>query len=90
MDRTLKRTCITVRRASRHPLIQRSLRSSTLMRKHIIRSAALSFIPATLNDLVIHHAQFTPEEVLHTATDTISVGTMNAILAILTIVSKTL
>jgi len=60
------------------------------MRKHIIRGAALSFIPATLNDIVIHHAAFTPDEVLHTATDTISVGTMNAILAILTIVSKTL
>lgn len=90
MDRTIKRTCITVRRASRHPLVQRSLRSSTLMRKHIIRGAALSFIPATLNDIVIHHAAFTPEEVLHTATDTVTVSTMNAVLAILTIVSKTL
>ena len=60
------------------------------MRKHIIRGTVLSFVPTTLNDVIIHHTQFTPDEFIHTATDTISVGTMNAILTILTIVTKTL
>jgi hypothetical protein len=90
MDKTLKKTCITVRRASRHPLVQRSLRSSTLLRKHAVRSAVLSFVPATLNDVVLHHAPLTVTEVVHTVTDTISIGTMNTVIAILTIVSKTL
>ena len=90
MDRTLKRTCITVRRVSRHPIIQRSIRSSTLIRKHAVRSAVLSIIPATLNDVVIHHAPLSVDEVVHTLTDTISIGTMNTVIAILALASKTL
>lgn len=90
MDRALKRTCISVRRVSRHPVVQRSIRSSTLIKRHAIRGAALSLIPTTINDVVVHHAQLSLDEFAHSLTDTISVGTMNAIIAIITIASKTL
>lgn len=88
MDRALKRTCITVRRAGRHPVIQRSMRSGTLLKKHMVRATTLSMIPSTVNDMVFHHAQFGIEEVVHSATDSLTIGTMNAIVALITVASK--
>ena len=83
MNRTIKRTCVTIRRASRHPTVQHTVRSSKYLRKHVMRAAPLSLIPSTVNDVVFHHAQLSAQEMLHTATDTVTVGTMNAIVAII-------
>ena len=88
MDRALKRTCITVRRAGRHPVIQRSMRSGTLLKKHVVRATTLSMIPSTVNDVVFHHAHIGIEEVMHSATDTVTIGTMNAVVALLSLVMK--
>ena len=90
MDRALKRTCITVRRAGRHPVIQRSVRSGVLLRKHVIRATTLSMVPSTVNDVIFHHAHLDVNEVLHTASDSVSIGTMNAIVALISIASKAL
>jgi hypothetical protein len=88
MDRALKRTCITVRRVGRHPVIQRSMRSGTLLKKHVVRATTLSMIPSTVNDVVFHHAQFGIEEVIHSATDSVTIGTMNALVALISIAAK--
>jgi hypothetical protein len=88
MNRTLKRTCVTVRRVGRHPIVQRTLRSGRHLSKHVIRATTLSFVPSTVNDVVFHHAQLNVQEVIHTASDTLTVGTMNAIVALLTLVVK--
>jgi hypothetical protein len=90
MNRTLKKTCITVRRVARHPIVQRSLRSSALIRRHAIRGTVLSFVPTTLNDVVVHHTPLSVGEVVHTVTDTISIGTMSTVIAVLSIASKAL
>lgn len=88
MDRALKRTCITVRRAGRHPVIQRSVRSGALLRKHVVRATTLSMIPSTVNDVVFHHAQLDLNEVVHSATDSVTIGTMNALVALISIAAK--
>lgn len=90
MNKTLKKTCITVRRVTRHPIVQRSLRSSALIRRHAIRGAVLSFVPTTINDVMVHHTPLSVGEVVHTVTDTISVGTMSAVISVLSIASKAL
>lgn len=88
MDRTLKRTCITVRRVGRHPVIQRTVRSGSLLKKHVVRATTLSMIPSTVNDVVFHHAQLNVQEVVHTATDTLTIGTMNALVALISVATK--
>ena len=88
MDKALKRTCITVRRVGRHPVIQRSVRSGALLKKHVVIATTLSMIPSTVNDVVFHHAQLNVQEVVHTATDTLTIGTMNAIVALISVATK--
>jgi hypothetical protein len=84
MNRTLiKRTCVTIRRATRHPTVQRTFRSSRYLRKHVIRAATLSLVPSTVNDVVFHHTPLNAQEVIHAASDTVAIGTMNAIVAII-------
>ena len=88
MDRALKRTCITVQRVGRHPVIQRSMRSGNLLKKHVVRATTLSMIPSTVNDVVFHHAQLNLEEVVHSASDSLTIGTINAHVAVLSIATK--
>jgi len=88
MDRVVKRTCITVRRASKHPLVSRTLRSGALIRKHAIRATTLSLVPDTINDVVFHHAQLNIQEVVHATQDCVTIGTMNTVVAILTVATK--
>jgi len=45
-------------------------------------------IPSTVNDVVFHHAHIGIEEVMHSATDTVTIGTMNAMVALLSILMK--
>lgn len=84
MDKNLKRTCVAIRRVGRHPVVRRSLRSSALLKKHVIRGAAFSIVPGAVNDVVFHHAPLTIQEVVHSATDTVTVTTISAVVSILT------
>jgi hypothetical protein len=88
MDKALKRTCITVRRVGRHPVIQRSVRSGALLKKHVVRATTLSMIPSTVNDVVFHHAQLNLDEVVHSATDSLTIGTINALMALISVATK--
>jgi hypothetical protein len=88
MDKALKRTCITVRRVGCHPVIQRSVRSGALLKKHVVRATTLSMIPSTVNDVVFHHAQLNLDEVVHSATDSLTIGTINALMALISVATK--
>lgn len=83
MDR---RACVTIRvtirRVSRHPLTRKTIRSGSLLRKHVVRSATLGLLPSTLNDVVIHHAPLSLGEILHVTQDTVVVAGINALTAI--------
>lgn len=79
---------VAVRRASRHPVVKRSIRSGSLMQKHIIRSATLGLVPDAVNDVAFHHAQIDLTELIHVVQDTASISTMTMVLAALTIASR--
>jgi len=73
---------ITVRRVQRHPITKRTIRSTTLIKKHVVRGATLGLIPDALNDFAFHHAQVTMDEVIHILQDQVSISSMSAVLAI--------
>jgi len=73
---------ITVRRVQRHPITKRTIRSTTLIKKHMVRGATLGLIPDALNDFAFHHAQVTMDEVIHILQDQVSISSMSAVLAI--------
>jgi len=77
---------ITVRRVARHPIV----RSSALLRKHVVRGATLGLVPSAVNDMVFHHAPLNLGEILHLFQDTATVTTMNAIAAVIVTASKVL
>lgn len=81
---------ITVRRVVRHPITQKTIRSGSLLRKHVVRGATLGLVPSAVNDVVFHHAPLNLGEVLHVVQDTATVTTMNAIVAIIFTASKVL
>ena len=89
MDR---RACVTVRvvvrRVARHPIAQRTIRSGSLLRKHVIRGATLGLFPSTVNDLVFHHAQLDVGEFLHVTQDTVTVSVLNALVAVVSTAAK--
>jgi len=84
MDKNLMRTCVRFRRVGRHPVIQRSIRSSALLKKHVIRATAFSIVPGALNDVVFHHAPLTLQEVVHSASDSVTVTTISAVVSLIT------
>jgi len=73
---------VTVRRVQRHPITKRTVRSTTLLKKHVVRGATLSLIPDALNDFAFHHAQANIEEVIHILQDQVAVSGMSAVMAI--------
>lgn len=77
-----KRICVTIRRVSRHPLTRKTIRSGTLLRKHMVRGATLSLLPTTVNDVAFHHASLNVNEILHVTQDTVVVAGLNALTAI--------
>jgi hypothetical protein len=81
-----KEVCITVRisvrRVQRHPITQRTVRSTTLLKKHVVRGATLSLVPDALNDFAIHHAQVNLAEITHLVLDQVAISGMSAAMAI--------
>jgi len=73
---------ITVRRVQRHPITKRTIRSTTLIKKHVVRGATLGLIPDALNDFAFHHAQANMGEILHILQDQATISSMSAALAI--------
>jgi hypothetical protein len=88
MNKVVRRTCITVRRAARHPVVSRTLRSENLLRRHIVRGATLGIVPSTINDVAFHHAQMNIGELIHITQDTVTISTINTIALILMTTTK--
>ena len=83
MDR---RACVTIRvtmrRVSRHPLTKKTIRSGSLLKKHVVRGATLGLLPSTMNDVIVHHVPLTFSEILHVTQDMVVVASLNALTAI--------
>lgn len=79
---------VVVRRVSRHPVTQRTIRSGTLLKKHVVRGATLGLVPDAVNDVAFHHAHLNLDEVVHIIQDTASITTMTTLLAIVLTANK--
>jgi len=77
-----------MRRVSRHPVVQQTIRSGSRIQKHVVRGATLSLVPDAVNDIAFHHAQLDMAEVVHVFQDTITISTMNMVLATAIVLSK--
>ena len=73
---------IAIRRVQRHPVAQRTIRSSTLIKRHVVRGATLGLIPDALNDFAFHHAQVNVDEAIHIVIDQAAISSMTAVIAI--------
>lgn len=58
------------------PAIQRT---SKFVEKHVVRTSVVGFVPSVVNDVVVHHVQVTPVELMHVATDDVTVSSMTAL-----------
>lgn len=88
MNKPCIRTQIVLRRVSRHPVVQQTIRSGSRIQKHVVRGATLGLVPDAVNDIAFHHAQLNITEVVHVFQDTIAISTMNTILATMLVLSK--
>ena len=86
--RSIRRTCVQVRRIGRSESVQRAITASRFVKKHIIRGAAFGLVPSTINDLAFHHANLDITEFIHVTFDTATVSGLNAIANILMLVSR--
>jgi hypothetical protein len=88
MNKPCVQTRVALRRVSRHPIVQQTIRTGSRIQKHAVRSATLSLVPDAVNDIAFHHAQLDMTEVVHVFQDTIAISTMNTILATILVLSK--
>ena len=88
MNKPCVQTRVVIRRVSRHPVVQQTIRTGSRIQKHAVRSATLSLVPDAVNDIAFHHAQLNMEEVVHVFQDTIAISTMNTVLATILVLSK--
>jgi hypothetical protein len=58
---------------------------SVYIKKNFVRTTVFSFIPSAIDDLAIHHANLSVNEIVHIGLDT---ATINAIGIILSFASK--
>jgi hypothetical protein len=54
----------------------------------VVRGATLGLVPDAVNDIAFHHAQLNITEVVHVFQDTITISTMNIVLATILVLSK--
>jgi hypothetical protein len=88
MNKPCVQTRVVLRRVSRHPVFQQTLRTGSRIHKHVVRSATLSLVPDAVNDIAFHHAQLNVNEIVHVIQDTVAISTMNMVLATMLVMSK--
>jgi hypothetical protein len=88
MNKPCVQTRVVMRRVSRHPVVQQTIRTGSRIQKHAVWSATLSLVPDAVNDIAFHHAQLNLTEVVHVFQDTVAISTMNMVLATMLVMSK--
>ena len=88
MNKPCVQTRVVLRRVSRHPIVQQTIRTGSRIQKHAVRSATLSLVPDAVNDIAFHHAQLNVNEIVHVIQDTVAISTMNMVLATMLVMSK--
>lgn len=74
-------TLRTMRRVKRfEPVVRRTGR---FVKRHVIDSSVVSFVPSVLNDTLMHHHHVSPNEIIRVVTDEVSVTSLVAVMQIL-------
>jgi hypothetical protein len=80
--RLLRKSVACVRLTARRKEVKRILRSSTLLKKHIVRGAVLSLVPSEVTDIVVHHARVEIGEIARVAADSITTTAVGTVMSI--------
>jgi hypothetical protein len=85
---TAARVRVVVRKVRRHPLTQKTLRTSIRIQKKVLRGAVLSVIPSGIDDVVLHHAQLTTNEALQLLVDQATISALSGLMALILVLAK--
>ena len=58
------------------------MRSSSLLKKHIVRGAVLSLVPSEVTDIVVHHARLELGEIARVAADSVTTTAVGTVMSI--------
>jgi hypothetical protein len=78
MNKEFKRSCVKIRKVVRksEPIVRRTGR---YVERYVVKTSVVGFVPSVMNDVVIHHAQVSPVELFHVASDDVSVSSLTAL-----------
>jgi len=85
---TAARVRVVVRKVQRHPLTQKTLRTSIRIQKKVLKGAVISVIPSGIDDVLIHHAPLTTNEAVHFIIDQATISALSGIMALILILAK--
>jgi len=74
----MKKACVQIRRLVRRPEIRWG---TTYMKKNLIRTTVMSFVPSAIDDVAIHHANLNISEIVHVGIDTVTINMIGIILS---------
>jgi len=69
-------------------MVRRAVISSTVIKKSFVRNTVISIVPSAFNEIVIHHAQASPTELLHVTIDSMTVNTLSSVASLLLAAAK--
>ena len=75
MNRVVRTCTVTVKKVTKRP--------RAVLVPIVIKTAAYSVVPATVNDVMFHHAKIDIDEVVHSVQDSVVLGAMGACIKIL-------
>ena len=78
----LRRSVACVRLTARRKEVRRLMRSSSLLKKHIVRGAVLSLVPSEVTDIVVHHARLELGEIARVAADPVTTTAVGTVMSI--------
>jgi len=74
----MKRICLQVHRVLRKPEVRWG---THFIKRNLVKTTVLSFVPSEIDDLAIHHATLSIDELVRVSMDTVTIGTLGIILS---------
>ena len=74
----MKRTCVQVRRFIRKPEVRWG---TSFMKRSLVKTSVLSFVPSAIDDVALHHASLSINELIHVGVDTVTINALGIILS---------
>ena len=80
--RVIRQGVVCIKLTARRKEVRRLFRSSTLIKKHIVRGAILSLVPSEMTDIIVHHARIEIGEIARVAAESITTTAVGTALSI--------